>query len=79
MKHKSCVFTDSRNVLGVAAITELSTGQLNVAVVMSGGLSRMEPGAWTWSEAMDLATQWADELLGRQSVPSRWLEGEVAP
>ncbi len=79
MEHWTCLFTDGHSSLyAVAAVTKLSDDRFNVAVVCAKG-SRMEPGAWTLEQAKDIANRWANELLRMETLPSRWLEGDVTP
>jgi hypothetical protein len=80
MEHRSRIYTESGGVVAVVNITDLGDGRLNVAVAVSGGKSRMEPGPWTWDKAADIADEWVKDLLGRDTaLASSWFEGLVEP
>lgn len=76
MKAWTAVYTDPRDVVAVAMVTELGDGILNVVVASKSG-SKWEPGRWTIAEAQDNAFDWARQLVGRDILPSRWLEVEI--
>ncbi len=79
MKHWTCVCTDgSRDILAVVAVTELGDGQLNIAVASRAG-AKCEPGKWIVATAQDRAVKWAEGLVGRKLVPSRWAEVGITP